>query len=293
MTEKRENKYREWVATIFTPRNERLENRLLEVVLVPICEKYAFQLEVTPTTEKYHFQVALKLKDRKRHSTLLNMLSKSLGVAPQFITIDRQRGTWEESVKYVTKEESRAPEAEPCLSVGTLAPYSGQDIKVLDDETSRFPWQQELFKEFFNNSPVNLLPANDREVWWITDEQGCSGKSLFIKYCCYNNSAIKKITFGTSHQLRSSVIDAGPALMYIVDIPRTKGVEDHLNNIITVVEDIKNGFVVSNFHGKSRQLMINPPHVLIFSNIKCPHLLLSEDRWQVRQIINKELYRYY
>jgi hypothetical protein len=193
-------------------------------------------------------------------------------------------GTWEQAVDYVTKEDTRKVGIEPRVSGNVIETYKGQDLEVLRDPKKRYPWQNTLLDFICEGDPLRVKPASDREVYWITDTSGCTGKSLFVKYLCYYNAAIKKISFGTSNQLRSGVIDAGPAKVYVVDLPRTLGNEDHLNNVITVIEDLKSGFVVSNFHGKSRQIMLMPPHVIVFSNFPCPVEKLSHDRWVCKDI---------
>lgn len=284
------NKYKSWVATIFIPENSGVTDLAMSLVVDEIAESYAFQREVTPTTGKDHFQVAFSTKDRKRQSTLVNELSSKLKIEKQFVTVDRMMGTFDEAVAYVTKEETRAEGSTPIVSSNVVEPYRGQDVEILNDPTKRYPWQASIADLLFEACPTSIKPASDRTVYWFTDQAGCSGKSLFTKYLCYYNTSIKKISFGTSNQLRSGVIDAGPAKMYIVDIPRTLGKEDHLNNIITVIEDLKSGFVVSNFHGKSRQLMIMPPHIVVFANFTPPYEKLSGDRWVVKEILsNKEL----
>lgn len=288
---KSDHKYKSWVMTIFIPDgNTSITRTTFELVISEYADKYAFQIEVTPTTGKEHLQVAFLMTDRKRQSTIINFFAKELAIDKEFITVDRMYGTWEESLSYVTKNDSRKDGELPVVSTNVVVPYRGQDLDIVSSPETRFPWQNELLDMVFEGSPLHIQPASDREVHWIVDRQGCSGKSLFVKYLCFNNEAVKKISFGTSNQLRSGVIDAGPAKVYVVDLPRTLGKEDHLNNIITVIEDLKSGFVVSNFHGKSRQLMIMPPHVIVFANFPAPLEKLSSDRWVVKEIIRgKEL----
>lgn len=285
------HKYRAWMMTIFVPDgNKLLTTSIFELIISEYATKYAFQMEVTPTTNKDHFQVAFETKDRKRQSTIINYFSKELSIPKENITVDKMHGTWLEAVTYVTKEETRKVGDSPKVSGNVLAPYTGQDLEVLKSRDTRFPWQNKIMDLICKDNPLNVQPATDREVYWITDIHGCSGKSLFVKYLCYYNSAIKKISFGTSNQLRSGIIDAGPAKVYVVDLPRTLGKEDSLNNVITVIEDLKSGFVVSNFHGKSRQLMCMPPHVIVFANMECPIDKLSHDRWVLYEILpNREI----
>lgn len=55
------------------------------------------------------------------------------------------------------------------------------------------------------------------------------------------------------------------------------------------MEDLKNGHVVSSFYGNYTKLVMTPPLVVVFSNIRCPVNKLSTDRWLCYTIVNKEL----
>lgn len=37
-------------------------------------------------------------------------------------------------------------------------------------------------------------------------------------------------------------------------------------------------------YGKAKELIIDPPHIFIFSNKPCPISSLSSDRWNIKQI---------
>ena len=100
---------------------------------------------------------------------------------------------------------------------------------------------------------------------------------------------VAKITFGTASQLRSSIISAGPKKCYFLDLPRTIPNDDSLTLILGVIEDIKNGHIVFNIYGRYGSLLMDPPHILIFANVKCPKESLSEDRWQIYEIQSKKL----
>jgi hypothetical protein len=293
-----ENKYKRWVITAFIPEGRvfALQQELdyyLSTYFEEITESYAGQLEVTPTTGKVHLQACVELKTRVRHSTLLKKMSSLMNIKPEFITIDRMHGTMTESVLYCTKEESRLEESIPVIGGNFITPYSGEDIAFFKLKENRYPWQNTLFDLLYVSDSLKVKDADDRTIIWISDSIGCSGKSVFVKFACFFGKNTTKVSFGTANQLRSGVIDAGPNLIYFIDIPRTLGTDDSINNIITVIEDLKNGFVVSNFHGKSRQLVINPPHIVVFANFDAPIDKLSSDRWDLRFIDkDKELIKW-
>lgn len=293
MSKETENKYRYWMLTLFV---DGMEGKVpsdtrLKKVLEDLCESFVFQLEVTPTTGRLHFQCALKLKERKRQSTLLNDLVKATSITDlSAVQIQRMMGNWEEAVIYCSKKETRFdPDILPYYSSGVVAPYAGSDIDFLNNPENRYEWQDKLFDIIFEVVPTRLRDPHDRDIIWITDKQGNSGKSKFVKYCCFYNKACTKISFGSAGQLRSSIIHAGAKVCYFVDMPRTLGKDDHIDSIMSALEDTLNGFITSSYYGESKTLLMLPPHVVVFSNDDAPISKMSSDRWKVYHLINKDL----
>jgi hypothetical protein len=77
--------------------------------------------------------------------------------------------------------------------------------------------------------------------------------------------------------------------VYIIDMPRTLAEEDSLPSLISTLEDLKNGFVVSVFYGKYQKLLMDPPIVIVFSNKLCPVKMMSDDRWLNLEIDKKSM----
>lgn len=101
-----ELKYRHWVVTI-SPACEidvLPESQKISDALKKLSEAFVFQKEKA-TSE--HYQVCLVSKYRMRHRTLLKGLSEALELPLECITLDRMQGTWDQAVKYVTKEDTR------------------------------------------------------------------------------------------------------------------------------------------------------------------------------------------
>lgn len=270
-----EGKFRNWVFTL----NANSDGYLpviesLRECLNVVTEKYVFQEEFV--TRK-HYQGCFSLPNRSRKSTLLRRFQTHM--SKEFFnnfTISRCFGTWEEAVSYCTKKDSATSLPEYSESMNH---YVAKDLNFFDDPLQLYPWQDFMLSRLFRPGVKTLLTPHDREIIWVQDPFGNSGKSKFIKYLCYNNSKAIKLSFGTAAQLRSSVIAAGAQELYLVDIPRTLGDDDSIDSLISVMEDIKNGFVVSSMYGKYQSLMMNPPHVVVFSNNKAPLDKLSVDRW--------------
>lgn len=293
-----ENKYKYWVVTIQQASKKKhgkynylpIPEKVIRAFDI-LTDKYVFQIETAPTSGAAHYQCVISTKIRKRHSTLLKELAQELGYEnTNGIHLDRMRGEWETAVAYCTKEDTRREGTYPFFSVGMLEPYKGSDVQFMSERDRRYPWQNSILDILFKDIPLYLQPSDGRTVIWITDEKGATGKSLLVKYICYNNKDVAKISFGSAGQLRSAIIGAGPKKLYFIDIPRTLGTDDSLNNILTCIEDTVNGFVVSNYYGQYKSMIFDPPHIVVFSNMVCPYDKLSSDRWKVFYIIERNLH---
>lgn len=288
-----ELKYKCWMITI-----NMLESGYLpsEKELIKFFEShssdYVFQKEKGEETEREHYQCAVKFRSRKRKSTVINLIEKDFPQGVAAFQVDRMYGTFAEAIEYCTKEDTRVG-----YPVSNIPLYSGADIAFLEEQTRRFPWQVALLEKLCIQNSLHLKAADDREIIWITDTYGNSGKSKFTKYMCLHCRNTTKIAFGTSSQMKSSVIDAGPKSLYLVDIPRTLGFDEDMSSLFSSIEEIKNGFLVSSMYGKNKQLFMDPPHVIVFTNQQCPRGKLSIDRWteyyidQDKQLVDAKTYK--
>lgn len=272
-----EYKYQNWVFTW----NDHLPGSLpgeqdLEKFMKEEFDLFVFQKEQGVESERLHYQGAFRTKIRMRQSTLLKKFEDQFICNIVNLTINRMCGDWVENVAYCTKEDTRV--GENFYSSVSLRKYSGRDLKVFDN--GFYPWQEDLMAELFEEDKVTLKTPDDRKIYWYSDPNGNCGKSKFVKYLCFTSASTTKLSFGTAAQLRSSVVNAGPYQLYLIDIPRTLGEDDSLASIISVLEDVKNGFVVSSMYGNHKTLMMDPPHIVCFSNDECPAELMSRDRWE-------------
>jgi len=296
-TKPEENKYQNWVFTWNSADSSLPLESDLQNFFENEFELFVFQKERGEETGRDHYQGAFRTKIRMRQGTLLNKFKDWYGDDINQLTINRMCGDWSENVAYCTKTDTRV--GDDYYSSASLRKYSGRDLKIF--EHGLYPWQEDLLAKIFTEGKTNIKNPDDRKIFWYSDPHGNCGKSKFVKYLCFNNSAITKLSFGTAAQLRSSVVSAGPFKVYLIDIPRTLGNDDSLSSVISVLEDIKNGFVVSSMYGKHQSLMMEPPHIICFSNDKCPKELMSLDRWEpflidrlTKTAIGKEnMYGYY
>jgi len=283
MVDSDSNKYSYFVFTIQAIKGQTLpgEQTVLKTIK-KLTEKYTFQLEKATSL---HYQGCCKLRVRKRKNTFINELVAELDVPRSMVVVSPMAGTWEQAKAYCSREE-------PSLSstFTTEVTSTGNDIKVLDSEENRFPWQASIINEILDTHTGNIKDSDDRSIIWITDPIGGTGKSKLVKWFCVNNDDIVKISFGTSSQLRSALMAAGPRRVYFVDVPRTLGSDDSIHSLMSAAEDLKNGFVCSSMYGKNQSIVLDPPHIVVFSNKECPQTMMSADRWKMFTInYRKEL----
>ncbi len=162
--------------------------------------------------------------------------------------------------------------------------YKGTDIEIFDNVKNWHPWQKEVYKIIFNEEGKIKKP-DSRAIYSIVCKGGNSGKSSFFKWLYVNHPQdIGRVTYGTASQLRSSIINLGPRRIYIIDLARSKGVQESESDLMASVEDIKSGQCFSAMYGRSGVLIMEPPHIIISSNYMLETAGLSLDRWNVFQI---------
>ena len=166
--------------------------------------------------------------------------------------------------------------------------YSAEDLKIFEDYRNLYDWQKTLYEKIMAKIMApdgEFNTADSSKIISVIDKEGKKGKNSFVKWLCYNHPLdIARLSSGTASQLRSAVFNMGRRKCYIIDLPRTKGKSDSLADILSVIEDVKNGFVTSSMDEGDKQLMMAPPTVIVFSNTTLPLHSLSEDRWDLYTI---------
>jgi hypothetical protein len=171
------------------------------------------------------------------------------------------------------------------LSDDRFSDYSGKDIEILNNRKNWFPWQTQIYNLlFFGDGTVR--PATSRTVVFIYDPVGLSGKSLYWKWLSYKYSqqeVIGYLALASSSQLRSALQSCRNRQIYICDIPRSLSAEDtkQVASLMGVVEDIKNGLLISHMYGRHSLLYQDSSHVIVSSNFLIDPGALSQDRWLV------------
>jgi hypothetical protein len=165
--------------------------------------------------------------------------------------------------------------------------YSAKDIEVFNNYEF-LPWQEQLFNMLFDKDGYVTEP-NPGKIISIVDEQSNKGKSVFLKWLFYMKpNDVGQFPYTSSQQLRSVITRSGPKLIYVIDLPRTKGKNDQINNILAVLEEIKNGNVMNAMFEQPRRMLMNPLHVVVFSNTQLLYEALPADRWEAYTITETE-----
>lgn len=164
--------------------------------------------------------------------------------------------------KYCMKEDTRV-----------LGPWADTVVYLGSDLPSKLlPYQQSL-RDYI------LGPVNNREILWIYDKHGNSGKSIWAKYMFYKHN-ILKLTWGDTSNMINLICKHGPQRAYIFDMSRTKPKAFSVQDLYNTLEDVKNGYVV-NLKYETSTMAMDPPHVVVLANQRPDKGAVSLDRWNV------------
>jgi hypothetical protein len=287
-------RYKDWFIEI-SEKNNKASLEIIDQLCETIFVKYKLhELEKSVILERsnpaygFSYTVVGRTSKRKRETTLQNDIKKIFYlIAAEYENNDI--GTYRCDI-FKLKIPYEYVNIGPFLVTEKDSEYKGDDIRLLDDRKSRYPWQNTLLDLFYDEEKELFKRPDDRKIYWIQDKVGATGKSKFVKWIYVNRpDEVVKITYGSPSQLKTSLINIGPKKLYFLDLPRTKGKDEDIANLMAVVEDLKNGHIVSNMYGRGLSLMMDSPHVVIFTNADCPRKKLSLDRWKVFQIDSSTL----
>jgi len=227
-----------------------------ETYLKNSSRKYIFQEEKSESGT-IHLQGYLELSKKERLSKLKKFNDK--------IHWEKCRNI-EASIQYCQKEETRN---------GQIFKFGfPKEVKVYEPN---LPWQLELLGRV----------SNDREIEWIYDPIGNTGKTCFAKYLFIK----KKWPYFIGgkgndilHILTTYVMEKGEPEVILFDFPRS--LEGRIS--YAAIESIKNGIWSSGKY-EGTCVAINCPRIIILSNWLPDRSELSADRWWIREIAEGSL----
>ena len=148
--------------------------------------------------------------------------------------------------------------------------FAPPKVKTISKEIM-YPWQLDLL-DIIRKEP------DDRKIYWVWSEKGGTGKTSFQKYLAVHNGAL--ILGGKACDVRNGIIEYmknnnkhTPNLI-CMNIPRS------FKSEYLSYEGIENIKDMCFYSGKYEGGMVvgNPPHLIIFANIRYEEGKLSEDR---------------
>lgn len=267
-----------WFAFTWNCQDEQDEAKFAELYDDFICDlkenprklKFVFQLERGEETKRLHYQGFVHIQESDKKTRIETMRSELVNGKPErnglFVSICSANGK-SALERYCMKSETRVngPWADRLI-------YMGQDLP-----STLWPWQLEA-------KHILTGPMERRKIYWWWSMNGNNGKSIFAKYMKYYFD-IPKITFGKCSDLLSLVAKQPNKKAYVFDLSRTKSRDIDMDEIYSAIENIKNGHFVNTKYEVEEILML-PPHIMVFANYPPDTSKLSSDRWIIRDLDN-------
>ena len=154
-------------------------------------------------------------------------------------------------------------------------PYKTENLLWLRNNMK--PWQAFLTEKLTSQ-------ADYRDITWVWEPVGNTGKTYLAKYLHYFHGAI--LTGGKSDDMKHAIsrwkqITGHYPITIIIDLARSGKLN---SSSYTTLEQIKNAMF---FTGKYQSGMVascNPPNVVVFANTPPKTQLMSSDRWKIYKI---------
>ena len=117
---------------------------------------------------------------------------------------------------------------------------------------------------------------NDRQVLWVSDRQGNSGKTFMTKWLLARGNAIR---FTNAKSSDIAYAYTGQDIV-IFDISRT--IEGYFN--YGICEDLKNGMLFCGKYASKSKVFVKPPRIVIMANWLPDKSAMSSDRWDILEV---------
>lgn len=249
-----------------------------------IAREGVFQKEKGKETGRLHYQGRFELKGTRIGKKQLLIMFQDLGSIKN-LTFSHERIY--DSTEYCTKDET-------CVEGPWFVGIDSYKQKKNQMNITLRKWQEQLLNVM--NSPLGET-FRQRKVIWIQDPAGGSGKSTFLKYLSLKDEGLKfkKLPLDKPDRIRMmacKILQKEDVDAFAFDFTRTLDEETSIRSLFQIVEEIKNGHIVSAMYGNPMEVFITNPFVIIFTNedISQYHHYLSKDRWEPYEIMGQQLY---
>lgn len=278
--------------------NNPIESDYSNLTLDALNAKFLIYQHETGTNGTPHIQGYVEFGRVVRHSACKHLLPRA--------HIESAKGDRESNVKYCSKE----PRIGETVRLGKdggqgrrndIKEYvasvrrGSTDSELLDEHPSayaRYPrLKQQIaiadrriqpvpLREFreWQRSVLELLksPPHPRRIHWYWDRTGNTGKTALARHLVSNHNAF--YATGGKHADILCAYALEPVIVF--DLPRAY--KDKVP--YCVLENLKNGMIFSSKY-ESRTLIFDVPHVIVFANFEPDKDQLSEDRWDVHNVV--------
>ena len=259
-----------------TVSQKRLPNEIkLKNFLNRITENCVFQLECGTIKNKEHYQGAFTLVGPRVSKKKLLERFQEIFNNVSGLTLTKTYDS-KASMRYASKTDSRLKGP---FYVGQKENYSEEYAGM-----SLRQWQRELFEFIVTNKDNPIV--RERKIIWVEDKKGCTGKSKFQKWLRLGQRDItaRKLPVSSVERLISAVTKLThnqEVDLLMINLTKTKGQDQSLEDMFAAIEDIKDGFIVDTMYGKYVEAIFESPIVLVFTNEKLDEHIskLSKDRW--------------
>lgn len=248
---------------------DQFKNLKIKEILKLIFNRYIFQLERGEEKERLHYQIYAHSEQKKEWGPLLDKLHDLLDIDQACITVTPASTNGKLALEnYCMKDDTRVD-----------GPWADRKIKTRKDilkvMKTPYPWQKQLM-DLIEEEP------DERSIHWIINTEGNVGKSKFGKAMGVYRNALM-ITFGSYGDLVSLINNYQELDAYIIDLPRTKPSDCSMKDIYTLIEALKNGYIINTKY-QATKIDMDPPHVIVFSNHPPDKSCLTEDRWHIHSL---------
>lgn len=231
-----------------------------------ICKKYAFQLEKGEKTGKLHFQCRVSLRERMRNAQLASKL-RSNGL--ESVHCSTTSNCNKDNDFYVLKDDTRVS-----------GPYTDANYIFICDDVAKMttldPYQQDIID-------MGKVPCM-RSINVFYQCKGGVGKTSTVKYGRTYHGWGRLYHTETYTQLMQMACQIGRKEVYVCDMPRAIG--NKMAAFFSAIETIKGGELYDPRYGH-KDIMMNRPHIFIFTNHIPDLSMLSADMWKLWKINEK------
>lgn len=240
------------------------------------AKRWIFQTELAASGYK-HYQGYVSLVDKQRPVCCATRLRELCDFKGSVHFSHASKVGQEALKKYSMKVDTRVD-----------GPWCDRDSSKVVEYEKKI--ERVRLEDVFDPSSVSLTHASiigfcmdptpvHRMITCIVDGPGAFGKSDIVRYLLKAHPSVCYLSYGTAKGLMH-LAAKNPSALYIIDLPRSRPTSLGQGELWNAIEQIKNGFLMSERYEGSFEC-IKPPKVVVFTNVAPPLHFLSKDRWDL------------